>query len=141
MHKLWREASKQRKRGVNKPGKRNVLSAKSEERDRKEKKRAEQVEREREERKKMECKEKERREKQRREQERQEKQERRDRQRKDRHHRRREEDRADRSVNWFSSFIFGGLSEVPARRERRGPHPKFIVERFCGVLWFCSHNG
>lgn len=103
MNKLWREESKRRKQGVNKPGKRNVLSAESKECERKEKEHAERVEREHEEPKKMECKEKECR-----EQERQEKQERRDRERKDRHHRQREGDRTDRSVNWFFFFYFWG---------------------------------
>jgi len=41
----------------------------------------------------------------------------------------------------FFLFGWGGLSQVPAGRERRGSHPKFIVERFFGVLKFCSHNG
>ena len=78
----------------------------------------------------MERKEKERREKEHREQERQEKQERRDRERKDRHHRRREEDRADRSVNWFSSFISGGCPKCPPGGNGVAPTPNLQWSNF-----------
>lgn len=134
MYKLQREVSKRRKRGVNKPGKRNVFSAKSKERERKEKERAERMEREREERKKLERKEKERREKERIDQERQEKPERRDRERKDRHHRRREEDCADSTVNCFFFFYFWGPVLSTCREGTAWPPPQI----YSGAILWCT---